>query len=143
MGLYRAQLNLPILRFGKSALLDDDDPRVRSWLASGALVRVDDNSAFKVPGPTNDVVVLSNEPAEPEVTAEREALLERRAKRREADSDDADVRPSRRRRSTTVTDESTEGGDTEPAVVEGVPADQAPQTPTSGGLSPDLGIRFD
>lgn len=42
MGLYRATMNTPILKFGKSALLSDTDPLVEAWLASGAFVRLDD-----------------------------------------------------------------------------------------------------
>lgn len=42
MGLYRANFNLPVLRFSKTALLDDSDPHVIAWVKSGALVRLDD-----------------------------------------------------------------------------------------------------
>lgn len=71
MGLYRAQMNTPILKFGKTALLSDTDPLVEAWLASGAFIRLDDISSAPM--------VREVEPeaeAEPEVEPEVEAEVE-------------------------------------------------------------------
>lgn len=56
MGLYRADLNLPGIRFGKIDRFDDNDPVIQQWVAAGALVRLDGPPVVKaVPAPVAEV----------------------------------------------------------------------------------------
>lgn len=139
MGVYRAALNLPILRFGKEALLDDADPNVLRWVAAGALVRLDD-LGVPLPPPLPPSTPKPA-PAPPAPTQPAEVLQESELVAPPEDEPIKEEAPAKDEPVIVPLSALQGKGVNKPSKPKYAPA--APVADGSDSVNPDLGIKFD